>query len=100
MDPLIGFILPHPKEPPVENLQGIALEVAQDKEQAILGDRQRTVLIGAVGPCGAAFAVQAPVGHTSLKRLREGFHQDAKLLHRQAGKVQHLVRSLVQVCVP
>ncbi|MCU0490480.1 MAG: hypothetical protein MUD01_02635 [Chloroflexaceae bacterium] len=74
MDPLIGFILRHPEELTVKDLQGVVLEVAQDEEQAVFWRWQGTVLVGTVGALRSSLAVQAPHVHMGQKCLLEGWN--------------------------
>jgi hypothetical protein len=37
MNPLMGFALAHPEQPPLHHLEGVRLQVDEDKEQPILG---------------------------------------------------------------
>jgi hypothetical protein len=37
MNPLMGFALAHPEQPPLHHLKGVRLQVDEDKEQTIPG---------------------------------------------------------------
>ena len=66
MNPLMRFALAHPEQPPLYDLEGIGLQVDQDKQQPILGRGQGTVLVGRVSPGGAPSSIEAPFGHMGL----------------------------------
>ena len=85
MNPLMGLALAHPEQPPLDHLKGIGLQVDQDKQQPILGGRQRTVLVGRVSAGGARRPIEAPFGHMGLERGLKGRDQLLKLIHG-AGK--------------
>ena len=72
MNPLMRFALAHPEQPPLHHLEGIGLQVHQDKQQPILGGRQRTVRVGRVPPSGARLPIEAPVDHMGLERGLKG----------------------------
>jgi hypothetical protein len=62
------FALAHPTQPTLYHLQGIGLQIDQDKQQPILRGRQRTVLVGRISAHGAWLPIEAPVGHMRLER--------------------------------
>ena len=72
MKPLIRLALAHPKQPTLHHLQGIGLQIDQDKQQPILGGRQWTVLVGRLAAHGAWLPIEAPVGHMRLERGLKG----------------------------
>jgi hypothetical protein len=72
MNPLMGFALAHPEQPPLHHLEGIGLQVDQDTQQPILRGRQRTVLVGRVSTGSARLPVEAPVSHMGLERGLKG----------------------------
>ncbi len=37
MNPLMGFALAHPEQPPLHDLERIGLQVDQDEQESILG---------------------------------------------------------------
>jgi hypothetical protein len=72
MNPLMGFALAHSKQPPLHDLEGIGLQVDEDKQQPILGGRQRTVRVRGVPAGSTQLPIEAPVGHMHLKRGLKG----------------------------
>jgi hypothetical protein len=90
MNPLMGFALAHTEQPPLYHLQGIGLQIDQDKQQPILGGRQRTDLVGCLSANGASLPIEAPVGHMSLERTLKGRDQLPKLVQGKTGQIQDL----------
>jgi len=90
MNPLMGFALTHPKQPPLHDLERISLQVDQDKQQPILRRGQGAALVGRVPPGGARLPIEAPVGHMRLERGIKGRDQLLKLGHRETGQIEHL----------
>jgi hypothetical protein len=90
MNPLMGFALAHPEEPPLHDLERVGLQIDQEKHQPILGGWQRTIRGGRVPPGDARLPVEAPVGHMSLERSFKGWDQLANLLHGETGQIQEL----------
>jgi hypothetical protein len=90
MDPLMGFTLAHPEQPPLHYLEGVRLQVDEDKEQPILGRGQWTVRIGCIPPGGTRSSIEAPFGHVRLERGFKRSNQRPKLLSRETGQVEHL----------
>jgi hypothetical protein len=90
MNPLMGFALAHPEQPPLHDLEGVRLEVDEDKQQPILGRGQRTVLIGRVPASGARLSIEAPLAHLSLERRFKRPDQRAKLVHGETGEIEYL----------
>jgi hypothetical protein len=74
VNPLIGLALVHPEQPPLHHLEGIGFQVGQDKQEPILGRRQRTSLIGAIPAGRARLSIEAPLGHMGLERSLKGWH--------------------------
>jgi hypothetical protein len=72
MNPLVGFALAYPKQPPLHDLEGVGFQVDQDKQQPVLGGRQRTVRVGRVPPSGARLPIEAPTGHMGLEGSLKG----------------------------
>jgi hypothetical protein len=58
VNPLIGLALVYSEQPSLYHLEGIGFQVGQDKQQPILGRRQRIVLIGGI-PAGRMDVHQA-----------------------------------------
>src|SRR5919109_3668796 len=90
MHPLMGLALAHPKQSSWHHLEGVGLQVDQEKQQPICRRWQRTALRGGVPAGGARLPVQAPVGHRGVEHGLKGRDQLLKLLYRQAGQIQHL----------
>jgi hypothetical protein len=97
MNPLMSFALAHPEQPPLHHLEGVGLQVDQEKQQPILGGRQWTVLVGRVPTGRARPPVEAPVGHMGLERRLTGGNQLLKLVHRETGQIEHLCRAGPQI---
>ena len=72
MNPLMGFALAHSEQPALHDLEGIGLQIDQDKQQPIRGGRQGTVLVGGLPAGGARLPIEAPVGHMGLERGLKG----------------------------
>jgi hypothetical protein len=100
MDPLMGFALAHPKQPPLYDLKRVGLQVDQDKQQPILWRRQGTVRIGRVPTGGARPAIEAPVGHMGLERGLKRRHQVPELIRGQAGQIEHLCGAALEIVEP
>jgi hypothetical protein len=73
MNPLMGFALAHPEQLPLHHLEGIRLQVDQDKQQPILGRGQGTVLLRRVPAGGARASIEAPCGHMALEHGLKGW---------------------------
>jgi hypothetical protein len=67
MNPLMRFTLAYPEQPPLHHLEGVGLQVDQDKQQPILGGRQGTVRIGGIAAGSAQHAIEASAGHMGLE---------------------------------
>ena len=94
---MIGLALVHPEQPPLYHLEGIGFQVGQDKQQPVLGRRQRTGLIGGI-PAGRAWLpIEAPLGHMGLKGGLKRRDQAPKLIQGHTGQIQHLQRTGLQV---
>jgi hypothetical protein len=52
MNPLVGLALAHAEQPSLDDLEGIGLQIDQEKRQAILRRQQRTVLVSRIPPGG------------------------------------------------
>src|SRR5690242_8540526 len=100
MDPLIGFALAHAEQPPLDHLDGVGLQVSEQKEQSIFRGCQRAGPIDREPAGGSRFAIEAPCRHMLLERRLEGRDQDLKLLQGQAGEVQELRRAGLHVSEP
>src|SRR5690242_19771074 len=100
MDPLIGFALAHAEQPPLDHLDGVGLQVSEQKEQSIFRGCQRAGPIDREPAGGSRFAIEAPCRHMLLERRLEGRDQDLKLLQGQAGEVQELRRAELHVSEP
>jgi hypothetical protein len=97
MNPLMRFALAHPEQSPLHHLEGIGFQIDQDKQQPILGGRQRTVLVGRVPTSRATLPVKAPVGHMGLERGLKGRDQLLKFVHGETGQIEHLCRAGLQI---
>jgi hypothetical protein len=97
MKPLMRFALAHPEQPPLHHLEGIGVQIDQDKQQSIRGGRQRTVLVGRVPTSRAPLPVKAPVGHVGLERGLKGRDQLLKFVHSETGQIEHLCRAGLQI---
>jgi hypothetical protein len=100
MNPLMGFALAHPEQPPLHDLEGVGLQVDQDTEQPILGGRQRTVLVGGVSAGGAWLPIEAPVGHMSLERGLKGWDQALKFVPGETHQIEHLCGAGLEISEP
>jgi hypothetical protein len=96
----MGCAPAHPEQPPLHHLEGIGLQVDQEKQQPILRGRQRTVLVGRVAPGGTRLPIEAPVSHMSLERGLKGRDQLPKLVHGETGQIQDLRRALLEIGEP
>jgi hypothetical protein len=92
--------LAHPKQSTLHDLQGRGLQIDQEKQQPILGGRQRTVLVGRLSAHGAWLPIEAPVGHLRLERGLKGRDERPKLVHRETGQIEHLCRAGLQIGEP
>jgi hypothetical protein len=90
MNPLVSLALAHPKQPPLHHLEGVGLQVDQDKQQPILRGTQWTVLVGRVSASGARLPIETQVGHVDLEGGLKGRDQALKLVQRETGQIQHL----------
>jgi hypothetical protein len=81
-------------------LEGIRLQVNQDKQQPILRGRQRTVRVGRVAASGARLPIEALVGHMGLEHGLKRGHQLPKLVHGETGQIEHLSRAGLEICEP
>jgi hypothetical protein len=100
MNPLMGFTLTHAEQPSLHNLQGIGLQVDQDKEQAILGCRQRTVGVRRIPACGAELPIETPVGHMGWEGGLKGWDQLPQLVYGETGPIEHLGRAGLEIGEP
>ena len=90
MNPLMGLALTHPEQPPLYHLEGVSFQVDQDKQESILGRRQRTIRVGRVPAGGARLPIEAPMGHVGLERGLKGRDQLLTFLQGETGQIQHL----------
>jgi hypothetical protein len=100
MNPLMGLALAHPEPPPLHDLQGIGLQVDQEKQQPILGGRQWAVLVRGVAAGSARLPIEAPCGHMRLERGLKGRDYLLKLFHRETGQIEYLCRPGLDVDEP
>jgi hypothetical protein len=100
MNPLMSLTLAHAEQPPLHDLKRIGLQVDQEKQQPILRCRQRTVLVGRIPAGGARLPIEAPVGHMGLERGFKEWNQLPKLVHREAGQLEHLRRAGLKIGKP
>lgn len=100
MNPLMGFTLTHAEQPSLHNLQGIGLQIDQDKEPSILGCRQRTVRVRRIPARDAGLPIETPVGHMGLKGSLKGWDQLPQLVHGETGQIEHLCRAGLELDEP
>jgi hypothetical protein len=100
MNPLMGFALAHPEEPPLPHLERISLQVDQDKQQPILGRGQGTVRVGRVPTGGARSSIEAPFRHMGLERGLIGWDYLLKLGHRETGHIEQLCGASLEIGKP
>jgi hypothetical protein len=100
MNPLMGFALAHPEQPPLHDLQGIGLQVDQEKQQPIRGGRQRAILVRGVAAGRARLPIEAPCGYMRLERGRKGRDYLLKRLQRETGHFEYLCRPGLEVDEP
>jgi hypothetical protein len=100
MNPLIGFALAHPEQTSLNHLQGIGLQVGQNKQQPVFRCRQGAVLIASKPAGSPGFPIETPRAHMRLERRFKGWDQELKLVERQAGKIEELCRAGLQVSEP
>ena len=72
MNPLMGFALAHPEQPPLHDLEGVRLQVDQDEQQSIRGRGQRAVLVRGIPAGGAGSPIETPLAHMRLERRLKG----------------------------
>jgi hypothetical protein len=94
---LIGLTLVHPEPPSLHHLEGIGLQVGQDKQQPTFGRRQRTALAGGLPAGRARLPIEAPLGHKGLKGGLKRRAQAPKLIQGQTVQIQHLTRAGLEV---
>jgi hypothetical protein len=63
VNPLIGFTLAHPKQPPLHHLERIGFEVDEDEKQPIFRRRQGAVLRDSKLAGGPRFPIET---HTAM----------------------------------
>ncbi len=100
MKPLMGFALAHAEQPPLHYLKRIGLQVDQDKQQSVLGRGQGTVLVSRVPTGGAQSSIETPFSHMGLERGLKRRDQFLKLLHGEAGEIEHLCGSGLEIGEP
>jgi hypothetical protein len=74
MNPFIGIRLGHPKELPLDFLDGVLFYVGQDEEQFVRYRRQGTVVIRTVTSAGAGLPIDRAVlqiGHERPLEMRQ-----------------------------
>jgi hypothetical protein len=94
------FALAQPEQPPLHHLEGIRLQVDEDKQQPILGPGQRTVRIGRVPAGGTRPPIEAPCGHMRFKRGLKGWDQALKLIEGETGQIEYLCRAGLKIGEP
>jgi hypothetical protein len=93
VDPLIGFALDHPEQAPVHHLEGVGLQVGENKQEPIFWRRQGAVLVHGKPARGPRLPIHAPRRHPGLERGLEGRNQLLKLVEGHAGEIQELYRA-------
>ncbi len=96
----MGFALAHPEQPPLHHLEGVRLQVDQDKQQPIRRRGQRTALLGRVPAGGTRPPIEAPFGHMRLERGFKRRDQLPKLLNGKTGSIEHLCGAGLDVGKP
>src|SRR5712691_3651815 len=94
------FALDHAEYAPVHHLEGIGLQVDQDKQEPIFRCRQGTVLVDSKPARGPRLPIHAPCRHLGVERRLEGRDQLLKLVERQAREIQELHRAGLQLGKP
>ena len=82
---MIGFALPHAKQAPLDDLEGVGLDVGKNKQEPILGGRQGAVFIDGKPARGPGFPIEAPRRHMGVERRLKGGNELVKLVEGQAG---------------
>ena len=100
VNPLVSLALAHPEQPPLGHLEGVGLQVDQDKQQPILRRRQGTVHRGRVPTGGARSSIEAPMGYMDLERSVKRRHQLPKLIHGETGPIEHLCGASLEIDEP
>jgi hypothetical protein len=100
VNPLIGFALAHAEQAPLHHLERIGFEVGEQEEQPVFRCRQGTVLIDGKPAGSPGFPIEASRGHMRLERGLEGQDQLLKLSKGQAGEIQELRGTGLQIGEP
>jgi len=100
VDPLIGFTLDHPEQAPVHHLEGVGLQVGENKQQPIFRCWEGAVLVHGKPASSPRFPIHAPRRHPGVERGLKGRDQLLKLVERHAGEIQELHRAGLQVSEP
>jgi hypothetical protein len=97
MNPLMGFALTHAEESSLHDLERIGLQIDEDKQEPILGRRQRAVAVGGVPTGGAWLSIETPCGQMGLEGGLKRGHSLPKLLQRETGQIEHLGRAALKI---
>ena len=100
MNPLMGCTLTQAEQPSLHDLEGLGLQGDQDKQQSILGGRQRTVRVRRVPARGAWLPIETPVGHMGLEGGLKWGDQLPQLVHGETGQIEHLCRAGLEIGKP
>ena len=90
MNPLGRFGLAHAEQASMEQMNGMLLEVDQNKQETIFRCREQAVGRGRRASRLAAPSMQRPYGHVVQERGLTGRHQGRKLGHGQARQISSL----------
>src|SRR5215472_12103928 len=100
MNPLMRFALPHAEQASLDDLKRIRFQVGQNKQEPVFGCPQGAVLIDGKSACGSRFPIEAPRRHSCVERGLKGRDQLLKLVEGQAGEIQELCGTRLQISVP
>ena len=81
MDPLGGIRLRHLEHRAVRDLEGCDLEIAEDKQQALLGRGQGRVDIAGIRARSTRFTLHGPIAHMPDKRRFKRRYQLLELIN-------------------
>ena len=96
----MSLALAHPNQPPLHDLEGVGLQVDQDKQQPLRRRRPGTVRRGRGSTGGARASIAAPVGHMGLKRGFKRRHQLPKLIDGETGSIAPLCGAGLEIGEP
>jgi len=100
VNPLIGFALDHAEQTPLDHLERIGLEIGEEEEQPLFRRRQGAVVVHAKAASGPRLPIHPPRRHPGVERGLEGRDQLLKLVEGQAGEIQELGWTGLQIGEP